>query len=228
MRHVLPFTRGKPCIACRTCPRTPAGADFLAQPDSHSQYPHLHSARSRVSGRWCQPQLAPLFSGLRPGSGRLVTVTRVKVVWVSIHLVLEDAIRGSARCIADDEHAPTGNIDPDGIGLVGGSFADWLALPAAGSPPRLPDSPRPPPATYGHLVTSQHSEPVIRVMAAPGTSRRRPGQHPSCRQPDESGRRLPPSAAQSTLTARSDVPVVPVIPPTGARPPPVRGNALRN
>ena len=71
-------------------------------------------------------------------SGRLVTVTRVKVVWVSIHLVLEDAIRGSTRCMADDEHAPTGNIDPDGIGLVGGSFADWLALPAAGSPPWLP------------------------------------------------------------------------------------------
>jgi len=71
-------------------------------------------------------------------SGRLVTVTRVKVVWVSIHLVLEDAIWGSARCIADDEHAPTANIDPDGIGLVGGSFADWLALPAAGSLPWLP------------------------------------------------------------------------------------------
>ena len=56
-------------------------------------------------------------------SGLLVTVTRVEVVWVSIHLVLEDAIRGSARCIADDEHAPTGNIDPDGIGRVGGGSA---------------------------------------------------------------------------------------------------------
>ena len=71
-------------------------------------------------------------------SRRLVAVTRVKVVRVGVHLVLEDAIRGSARCIADDEHAPTGNIDPDGIGLVGGSFAGRPALPATGSPPLLP------------------------------------------------------------------------------------------
>jgi hypothetical protein len=71
-------------------------------------------------------------------SGRLVAVTRVKVVRVGVHLVLEDAIRGSARCVADDEHAPTGNIDPDGIGFVGGSFADRPALWAAGSPPLLP------------------------------------------------------------------------------------------
>ena len=57
-------------------------------------------------------------------SGRLIAVTRVKMVWVGIHLVLEDAIRGSARCIADDEHALTGNIDPDCASLVGSSSGD--------------------------------------------------------------------------------------------------------
>ena len=144
-------------------------------------------------------------------SGRLVTGTRVKVVWVSIHLVLEDAIRGSARCIADDEHEPTGNIDPDGIGLVGGSLADWLALPAAGSPPWLPTHRGHLQLLTGTFSPASTSELVIRVMAAPGTSRRRLGQHPSCRLPDESGRRLPPSAAQSTPTASSDVPAGPVI-----------------
>lgn len=51
-------------------------------------------------------------------------------------------------------------------GLAGAS-GGWLAALAA-------DSPRPPPTTYGHLVTSQHSEPVIRVMAAPETSRLQP------------------------------------------------------
>ena len=56
-------------------------------------------------------------------------------------------------------------------GLAGAS-GGWLAALAA-------HSPWPPPATHGHLFTSQHSEPVIRVMAAPGTSRRRLGQHPS-------------------------------------------------
>jgi hypothetical protein len=109
------------------------------------------------------------------------------------------------RTCADRKHRP--RWDRPGRrqfrGLAGAS-GGWLAALAA-------DSPWPPPATYGNLFTSQHSEPVIRIMAAPGTSRRRLGQHPSCRQPDESGRRLPPSAAQSTLTASSDVPVGPII-----------------
>jgi len=61
----------------------------------------------------------------------------IKVVRVGIHLVPEDAIRGSARCIADDEHAPAGNIDPDGISLADGSFGDRLACPAARSSPVL-------------------------------------------------------------------------------------------
>ncbi len=110
------------------------------------------------------------------------------------------------RTCADRKHRP--RWDRPGRrqfrGLAGASGGSLAALAA--------DSPWPPPAIYRHLSPASISEPVIRVMPAPGTSRRRLGQHPSCRQPDESGRRLPPSAAQSTLTASSDVPVGPVIP----------------
>ena len=79
-------------------------------------------------------------------SVRLVAVTRIKAVRVGIHLVLEDAIRGSTRCMADDEHAPTGNIDPDGISLVGGSFGDRLAWTGLGWHPVFPRNALMPPA----------------------------------------------------------------------------------
>jgi hypothetical protein len=71
-------------------------------------------------------------------SVRLVAVTYIKVVRAGIHLVLEDAIRGSARCVADDEHAPAGYIDPDEVSLAGGSFGGRLACPAARSSPVPP------------------------------------------------------------------------------------------
>ncbi len=49
------------------------------------------------------------------GSGQLVPVTHIKIVRPGIHLVFEDAVWDSSRCEADDEHAPTGNLDPDGM-----------------------------------------------------------------------------------------------------------------
>ena len=74
----------------------------------------------------------------------LVALTRIKVIHSGIHLVLKDAIRGPARCPADNEHAPTANIDPDGIRLIGGSSAHWSARRTAG--PSLA-----PPTHRGHL-----------------------------------------------------------------------------
>jgi hypothetical protein len=70
-------------------------------------------------------------------SVRLVALTD-QVVHVGVHLVLEDAVRGSARCPAGDEHAPAANIDPDGIILIAGSFAGRPAHRTAGSPLVLP------------------------------------------------------------------------------------------
>jgi hypothetical protein len=83
-------------------------------------------------------------------SVRLVAVTRIKVVRVGIHLVLDDAVRSSARCTAHDEHAPTGHINPDGISLVGGSFGDSPTRSAAGSSPVLPTHHGHLQATYGY------------------------------------------------------------------------------
>jgi len=154
--------------------------------------PHLpHSARSRVRTAGhsypCQGRL-----GQHPSRPR------------RCHMGLRPMYSRRRTC-ADRKYRP--RWDRPGRrqfrGLAGAS-GGWLAALAA-------DSPWPPPAIYGHLSPASTSEPVIRVMAAPGTSRRRLGQHPSCRLPDESGRRLPPSAAQSTLPASSDVPVGPVI-----------------
>jgi len=108
-----------------------------------------------TSGPWCAPaadhpslHVYPWWSGrgnaqicrVRRGaeSVRLVALTRIKVVRAGIHLVLEDAMGGSTGCTADDEHAPTGNIDPDRINPVVGSFGGRSARPAPGSSPVPP------------------------------------------------------------------------------------------
>src|SRR5271166_3360571 len=69
----------------------------------------------------------------RAESGRVVVLSRIQVVRGGFHLVLKDAMGGSARCIADDEHAPTANTDPDGIRLASGSPGDRPARPVAGA-----------------------------------------------------------------------------------------------
>lgn len=66
------------------------------------------------------------------------------------------------RTCADRKHRP--RWDKPGRrqfrGLAGAS-GGWLAALAA-------DSPWPPPAIYGHLSSASTSEPIIRVMSAPG------------------------------------------------------------
>lgn len=57
----------------------------------------------------------------------------LKVVCVGIHLVLKDAVGRSTRCIADDEHAPAANIDPDRTRLIPGSPRDRPARPMDGA-----------------------------------------------------------------------------------------------
>jgi hypothetical protein len=72
------------------------------------------------------------FLGPRPlmpriAQGRASTVglfVHLKVVCVGIHLVLKDAVGRSTWCIADDEHAPAANIDPDRTGPIPGSLRD--------------------------------------------------------------------------------------------------------
>lgn len=64
----------------------------------------------------------------------LVEPARIKVVQYGINLVLEDAIRSSARGEADDKHATAANIDPDRLGLISGSFTNWPTYRTAGSP----------------------------------------------------------------------------------------------
>ena len=76
-----------------------------------SHHGRIVSARPRFSTSFRDPcsRPKPSSSGCVQREGesvRLVAVTRIKVVRVGIHLVLEDAIRGSTRCMADDEHAP--------------------------------------------------------------------------------------------------------------------------
>ena len=66
-------------------------------------------------------------------SEQLVPVTDIKVIRPGIHLVFEDAVRSSSRCEADDEHAPTGSIHPDGMSLLDGRSGDEPASPRAGS-----------------------------------------------------------------------------------------------
>src|ERR1035438_8283024 len=92
-------------------------------------------------------------------SVRLVAVTRIKVVWVGIHLVLEDAIRGPTRCIADDEHAPAGNVVPDWASLVGSNSGDRPSRPAARSSPL-------PPTHRGHLqqFTDTPHQPALPIL----------------------------------------------------------------
>ena len=81
-----------------------------------------------------------------------VVLSRIKVVRAGLHLVRKDAVGGSARCIADDEHAPTANIDSDGIRLAGGSLGDRQARPVAGASLVLP-------AHGGHLQQSADTLP---------------------------------------------------------------------
>ena len=72
----------------------------------------------------------------RIAQGRASTVglfVRLKAVCVGIHLVLKDAVGRSTRCIADDEHAPTANIDPDSTRLIPGSPRDRPARPMDGA-----------------------------------------------------------------------------------------------
>lgn len=152
----------------------------------------------------------------------LVALTRIKVIHSGIHLVLKDAIRGPAWCPADDEHAPTANIDPDGIRLIGGSSAHWPARRTAG--PSLA-----PPTHRGHLrrftrpAPTSTAEPVTTTMAAAGTTRRCFGQrsivppsragpsagcrlwrHRACqlRVPAARNRPLPPRSARWRPSAR--------------------------
>ena len=96
-------------------------------------------------------------------SVRVVVFSRLKVVRGGFHLVLKDAIGGSARCIADDEHAPIANIDPDGIRLAGGSLGDRPARPVAGASLVFP-------AHGGHLQQSTDTLPN-RAAAAVGVWR---------------------------------------------------------
>ena len=99
--------------------------------------------------------------GAFDASVRLIAAGPIGAVRIDIHLVLEDAVIGSTRCMADDEHAPAGNIDPDGISLVGGSSGDGLTRPAAGSSPL-------PPAHRGHL---QQFAGTLRHLALPSLSK---------------------------------------------------------
>ena len=118
-------------------------------------------------------------------SVRVGVLSRVKVVGGGFHLVLKDAVGGSARCIADDEHAPDANIDPDGIRLADGSPGDRPARPVAGASLVLP-------AHGGHLQQSAATLPGRAAdcrgdMAAAGTSQRQLGLYP-----DRSARRAGP------------------------------------
>lgn len=76
-------------------------------------------------------------------------------------MLRKDAIRGPARCPADDEHAPTANIDPDGIRLIGDSSAHWSASRTAG--PLLA-----PPTHRGHL--RRFTRPALTSTAEPVTT----------------------------------------------------------
>jgi hypothetical protein len=72
----------------------------------------------------------------RIAQGRASTVglfVHIKVVCVGIHLVLKDAVGRSTRCIADDEHAPTADIDPDRTRLIPGSRRDRPVRPMDGA-----------------------------------------------------------------------------------------------
>jgi len=89
-------------------------------------------------------------------SVRLVALARIKAVHPGIHLVLKDAVRGSARCPADDEHAAAANINPDRISLIGGGFTDRPACRAARSLLALPTH-------CGHLRNLR----VLRQQAPP-------------------------------------------------------------
>ena len=137
----------------------------------------------------------------------LVALTRIKVIHSGIHLVLKDAIRGPARCPADDEHAPAANIDPDGIRLIGGSSAHWPARRTAG--PSLA-----PPTHRGHLrrftrpAPASTAEPVTTTMAAAGTTRRCFGQRsivpPSRASPSDGCRLWRHRACQLRVPAASE------------------------
>jgi hypothetical protein len=86
-------------------------------------------------------------------SKRLIAVDHVGAVRIDIHLVFEDAVRRTTRREAYDEHAPPGNIHPDGLGLfdhrftatgvvAGSSFALSACrrrLPTVEGPPGQPD-----------------------------------------------------------------------------------------
>jgi hypothetical protein len=129
----------------------------------------MTSTSKRAYGHRRRPTNVRICVEREAESGWLVAVTRIKVVRVGIHLVLEDAVRGSARRIADDEHAPTGGFYPDGIGPVGGSFGGRPARPAAGSSPLLPAHSGHLHQFHGHLHQLALPRPVYRVMAAAGT-----------------------------------------------------------
>ncbi len=107
--------------------------------------------RWRRTGSW-RRRPASFARQYGAGSVRVVVLSRVKVVGGGFHLVLKDAVGGSARCIADGEHAPDANIDPDGIRLAArrsrgpaGSSGGWSVACASCS--RWPPS-----AICGHLA----------------------------------------------------------------------------
>ncbi len=142
----------------------------------------------------------------------LVALTRIKVIHSGIHLVLKDAIRGPARCPADDEHAPAANIDPGGIRLIGGSSAHWPTRRTAG--PSLA-----PPTHRGHLrrftrpALTSTAEPVTTTMAAAGTTRRCFGQRSSRASPSDGCRLWRHRACQLRVPAARNRP----LPPRSAR-----------
>jgi hypothetical protein len=162
------------------------------------------SVPSSVPGS-CKRYSVPLCRVQRPGkSVWLVALTRIKVSHSGIHLVLKDAIGGPARCPADDEHAPTANIDPDGIRLIGGSSAHWSASRTAG--PLLA-----PPTHRGHLRRSTRpaltstAEPVTTTVAAAGSARRCFGRRSRAAQPSEALQTVVASGGTAHASGMDDV-----------------------
>ena len=146
----------------------------------------VHSGDCDITGRTMATGQRTVMHVQRGAeSVRVVVFSRIKVVRGGFHLVLKDAIGGSARCIADGEHALTANIDPDGIRLAAVSGTGRLVrrlerrlclllTVAASSNPRAPRPAEQPAA--------------VRGMAAVGTSQQRLGLDP-----DRSARRAAPS-----------------------------------